>query len=243
MATSVKDMIRDISVYTVNAVTIVEIMGRDAGWLTAASALPSLDGDSPALIYLPERTFDCDKFIDSVKVAMKKNPAVLVCVSEGIRLANGEYVGSSSQSGAVDAFGHRYLSGTGKVLEMLVKERLGCKVRSVELNLPQRCAAHIASLTDIEESNGVGESAVRLAINGESGVMSTIERACGKDYSVTFGKADIRNIANEIRTVPDEYINEEGNGLTELCLDYLKPLILGEVSPKYENGMPKHVKL
>ena len=243
VATTVKEMLRDVNVYTVKAVTIVEIMGRDAGWLTASSALPSLSGDAPALVYLPEVAFDTDKFIEKVKAAMQINPAVLVCVSEGIRFADGEYVGSGNQSGATDAFGHKYLSGTGKVLEAVVKERLGRKVRSVELNLPQRCAAHIASKTDIEESLGVGASAVKLALAGESGVMATIVRNDTAEYSVSFGKADIRNIANEIKSVPRNYINADGDGVTDECIEYLKPLIVGEVFPKYENGMPKHIKI
>ena len=241
VATTVKEILRDVSVYTVKAVTIVEVMGRDAGWLTASAALPEISGDGPDLIYLPECVFDTEKFIASVKSAMEKHPAVLVCASEGIRFADGEYVGSGGQSGAVDAFGHKYLSGTGKVLENIVKEKLGCKVRSIELSLPQRCAAHIGSLTDINESVGVGMAGVRLALLGNTGVMATIERSAEKEYSVSYGMADIRTIANEIKTVPMDYINEAGNGVTEKCLEYLRPLIVGETAVKYENGLPKHV--
>ena len=241
VATTVKEILRDVNVYTVKAVTIVEIMGRDAGWLTAASALPSLTGDAPDLIYLPEKIFDTEKFIASLKEIMEKKSAVLVCVSEGIRFADGEYVGSGSQSGAVDVFGHKYLSGTGKVLESIVKERLGCKVRSIELSLPQRCAAHISSLTDIEESIGVGSAAVAFATEGNTGVMATIERNDAEEYSVSYGIADIGTIANEIKTVPDEYINSEANGITEEGIKYLAPLIKGERDVKYEFGLPKHI--
>ena len=241
VATTVAEIFRDVNVYTVKAVTIVEIMGRDAGWLTASAALAGIAGAAPALIYLPERTFDTDEFIEDVKAAMEKNPAVLVCASEGIRFADGEYVGSGGQSGAVDAFGHKYLSGTGKVLESIVKEKIGCKVRSIELSLPQRCAAHVASMTDISESVGVGKSGVELAVAGNTGVMATIDRADSSDYEVSFGMADIKTIANEIKTVPQDYINERGNGLTDKCLDYLKPLIIGETEVRYENGLPKHI--
>ena len=242
VAATVKEIMRDINVYTVKAVTIVEIMGRDAGWLTAASALPSaISGETSPLIYLPERTFDVEEFVASVKSAMEKNPAVLVCASEGIRLANGEYVGSSGQSGTVDVFGHKYLSGTGKVLEGIIKERLGCKVRSVELSLPQRCAAHIASATDISESVGVGMAAVDLALSNKTGVMATIERANTENYSVSYGMADIGGIANAIKTVPKNYISEAGNGVTDECIEYLLPLIAGEINVKYECGLPKHV--
>ncbi len=241
VATTVKEMIADVNVYTVRAVTIVEVMGRDAGWLTAASALPSLSGKGPDLVYLPERVFDEKEFISSLNAALEKHPAVLVCVSEGIRFADGEYVGAGSQSGAVDVFGHKYLSGTGKVLESLVKEQIGCKVRSVELSLPQRCSAHIASLTDLTESVGVGKAGVELALAGNTGVMATIERAEGGEYSVSFGMADIKGIANGIKTVPQSYINDAGNGVTDECLEYLRPLIMGESAPLYENGLPHHV--
>ena len=238
VAITMKEILRDVSVYTTKAVTIVEIMGRDAGWLTASAALAD-----PDLIYLPERVFDKDEFLASVKQALEKHPAVLVCASEGIRFADGEYVGSGSQSGAVDVFGHKYLSGTGKVLEGMVKDALGCKVRSIELSLTQRCAAHIASLADIKESVGVGFSAVKAAVDGQTGVMATILRAEGEEYSAYYGTADISKIANEIKTVPREYINERGNGITEAGLAYLAPLIQGETSVEYENGLPKHIKL
>ncbi len=244
VATTMKEILRDVSVYTVKAVTIVEVMGRDAGWLTASAALPVLSGGAgPDLVYLPERTFDTEEFIASVKAAMDKHPAVLVAVSEGIRFADGEYVGAGTQSGAVDVFGHKYLAGTGKVLEGIVKDRLGCKVRSIELSLPQRCAGHILSGADISESLEVGASAVRAAISGESGVMMIFVREAGENYSVRVESYDISKIANAIRTVPDEYINEAGNGITEAGLKYLLPLISGEVSPEYENGMPRHIVL
>jgi 6-phosphofructokinase 1 len=236
-----KEIKRDVSVYTVKAVTIVEVMGRDAGWLTASAALPTLCGDAPDLIYLPERSFDLDEFVEDVNAALDKHPAVLVAVSEGVRFANGEYVGAGTQSGAVDVFGHKYLSGTGKVLEGIVKEKIGCKVRSIELSLPQRCAAHIASLTDITESVKVGRGAVAAATEGKTAVMMTFVRDNSDEYSVSVATADIAGIANEIRKVPDEFINERGNGITEAGIRYLAPLIEGETAPVYEFGMPKHI--
>ena len=242
VATTMKEILRDVSVYTVRAVTVVEVMGRDAGWLTASAALPVISGGvGPDLVYLPERIFDMDKFIDDVRARLDEHPAVLVAVSEGVRLADGEYVGAGGQSGAVDVFGHKYLSGTGKVLENVIKERIGCKVRSVELSLPQRCAAHIASGNDILESVAVGSGAVKAAIEGASAVMMTLVRDSSEGYKISVGCADINGIANEIRTVPDEFINAEGNGITEAGLSYLAPLILGEVKPEYENGLPKHL--
>ena len=244
VATTVKEILRDVSVYTIKAVTIVEVMGRDAGWLTASAALPVLSGGiGPDLVYLPESVFDADKFIEDVKKALDIHPAVLVCASEGIRFADGRYVGEGTDSRAVDAFGHTALSGTGKVLESLVKEKIGCKVRSIELSLPQRCASHIASLTDITESISVGKGGVEAAIEGKTGIMMTILRNTEGGYSSTVATADISGIANEIKRVPTEYINEEGNGITEKGLDYLAPLICGELSVEYENGMPKHIVL
>ena len=242
VAVTMKEIMRDVSVYTTKAVTIVEIMGRDAGWLTAASGLVKLSGGlSPDLIYLPECSFDPEMFLESIKKIQNDHPAVLVAVSEGIKFADGRYVGEGLGGRKVDAFGHVALSGAGKVLEDLVKDRLGCKVRSIELNLPQRCAAHLASLTDITESVGVGNAAVDAAVSGKTGVMMTINRAEGKNYSVYYDSADISGIANGVKGVPAEYINAEGNGVTDSCVEYLAPLIIGEVNPIYENGLPKHI--
>lgn len=240
VATTVKEILRDVSVYTKKAVTIVEIMGRDAGWLTASSALPVLSGGiGPDLIYLPETDFDNERFISDILNCLEKHPAVLVAVSEGIRFADGEYVGASAS--AVDAFGHKALSGAGKVLEGLVKDRIGCKVRSIELNLPQRCASHIASLTDITESTEAGRAAVNAAISGKTAQMVVIKRNNAADYSVSYDTANIAGIANAVKSVPQEYINSEKNGVTDECIKYLAPLIAGEVFPEYEAGMPVHV--
>ena len=240
IATTMKELLRDVSVYTMNAVTIVEVMGRDAGWLTASSALTKISGGvSPDLIYLPERAFDPEKFIEALKEKMRSHPAILVAVSEGIRYQDGSYVGASAN--AHDAFGHVRLSGAAKVLEWLVKDRLSCKVRSIEINLPQRAAGHLLSLTDIKESVLIGKHAVEAAINGKTGVMVTVVRDYSRDYSISIATADISKIANEVKRVPDEYINEKGDGVTVECIKYLAPLIMGEIDVKYENGLPKHV--
>ena len=244
VAVTMKELIRDISVYSMKAVTIVEVMGRDAGWLTTASALPVISGGrAPDLIYLPERPFDPDKFIESINELQKDHPALLVAVSEGIKFPDGRYVGEGLGGRKVDAFGHVALSGAGKVLEELVKEKVGCKVRSIELNLPQRCAAHIASGADIAESVGVGRAAVGFAVEGRTGVMATIDRAEGEGYSVSFGASNIAEIANAVKTVPDEYINDTADGITEAGINYLKPLIMGECEIVYDNGMPAHIVL
>ena len=241
IATTMQEIIRDTAVYTVKAVTIVEIMGRDAGWLTAAAALPSLYCDvAPDLVYLPEVAFDYDKFYEDIEKALEKHPNVVVAVSEGVRTADGIYVGEGTQSGAVDAFGHKYLSGTGKALELAVKNKFGCKVRSIELNLPQRCASHLSSKTDLDESVSIGRSAVWYAASGETGKMMIFTRLNNEKYEVCIDSADISAIANAVRSVPRDYINERGNGVTQECLSYIAPLIIGEPKITYEGGLPKH---
>jgi len=241
---TVQEIIRDCAVYTVPAVTIVEIMGRDAGWLTSAAALAGIsDGIGPDLIYLPEHPFSTEAFLADIRRIQKTQPAVLVAVSEGIRFADGTYVSAGTASTAKDVFGHTYLAGAARALERIVKEEIGCKVRSVELNLPQRCAAHLSSRTDIEESVMIGKAAVREALAGASGIMMTFRRTADEPYGVTVESEDISGIANSVRAVPREYINEQGNGVTEACLAYLRPLIVGEVRPVYENGVPKHFVL
>ncbi len=243
IATSVSEMLRDCAVYTVKAVTIIEIMGRDAGWLTAASALTRASGFEPDLVYLPERVFDYNEFFADVRAALERHPNVVVCVSEGIRLSDGRYVGEGTQSGVADAFGHKYLSGTGKALELAVKEEIGCKVRSVELNILQRCASHIASKTDIDESVTVGAAAVDAAASGISGKMMGFKRVSDEPYKCVPCYEDIDKIANKVRQVPDSFINERGNGITDEGVNYILPLIDGESYPEYKNGLPVHISL
>ena len=241
ISVTMQEIIRDTAVYTVKAVTVVEIMGRDAGWLTASSELGRVLGlPSPDLVYLPERDFNMDEFFEDLSAALEKKPNIVVAVSEGLRMADGTFVGESAQSGAVDAFGHKYLSGTGKALELAIKENLGCKVRSIELNLPQRCAAHIASKCDIEESFGVGSAAVTAAVQGVSREMMVILRdnEPGEPYSSVYGHMDIDLIANKTKFVPKHFINERGNHVTDECLSYILPLIKGECYPEYKDGLP-----
>lgn len=239
IATTMSEIIRDCAVYTIPAVTIVEIMGRDAGWLTASAGLGRLvSGYAPDLIYLPEVTFDMDAFFADVQAALAKHPNVVVAVSEGVRFADGHYVGEGTQSGSTDAFGHKYLAGTGKALELAVKEKIGCKVRSIELNLPQRCAAHLSSLTDLTESTGAGQAAVEAACGGMSGRMISICRTEAAEYAVTYKAEDIAKIANAVRAVPREFINESGSNVTDECLRYILPLIQGEPEIRYEGGLP-----
>ena len=237
VATTISEILCDTAVYRIPAVTIVEIMGRDAGWLTTSAALPSLNGKQVDYIYLPEVAFSVEAFLDDVRAALKRHPNVVIAVSEGIRDAEGNYI---SASGKKDNFGHVQLTGAGRVLESIVKEAIGCKVRSIELNLPQRCASHIASLTDIKESVMTGEAAVNFAVRGSAGTMVCMKRYESSEYEIYFEALDVLSIANAVRSVPLEYINEAHNGVTQACLDYLAPLIVGELPIVYKNGMPAH---
>lgn len=244
IATTFCELERDCNVYDMPAVTIVEVMGRNAGWLTAASALSRLNGaDGPSLIYLCERAFDMDKFIEHVKEKLEEKPAILVAVSEGIKGADGKYISESEQSGAMDVFGHSYIAGAARVLEHAVRERIGCKVRSVELNLMQRCASHVASATDIAESRMLGIHAFQCAIEGMTGVMAAIIRTSSNPYEVIFRRVRVNSVANQEKKVPLEWINEEGNDVTPAMMEYLTPLIQGEIHAVFENGIPKHITL
>lgn len=243
IAVTMQEIIRDCSVYTVPAVTIVEIMGRDAGWLTAASAIGrAVNGISPDLVYLPERPFDLDAFYAKLRERLAVHPGVVVAVSEGIRFADGRYVCEGVDVGTTDVFGHKQLSGTGKALELAVRAEIGCKVRSVELNLPQRCAGHIASAQDLTESVAVGRAAVAAAREGVSREMMTILRT-ERDghYDFEISHSDVSQIANKIKSVPAEFINAAGDDVTDECCIYLLPLIRGEAYPEYTDGIPDYV--
>ena len=245
VSTTIQEIIRDCAVYTTRAVTIVEIMGRDAGWLTAASAVGSIvNGQAPDLVYLPERAFDMEEFYASIEKAFSKHPNIVVAISEGIRFADGRYICEGEQGGATDVFGHKALSGAGKTLELAVKAKFGCKVRSIELNLPQRCAAHILSKTDICESVMIGKEAVRVAVEeGVGGEMMIFERAAREPYFCSVGHKKVSEIANMVKGVPDEYINEAGNFVTQECCEYILPLIEGEDAPSYYKGIPNYIIL
>ena len=214
-------------------------MGRNAGWLTAAAALARTeDGCSaPHLIYLPEVPFEEEVFIQDVKEKIKQYQRVVVAVSEGVKDAKGNYI--SARSDKMDVFGHVQLNGTGKYLESLVAEHVGCKVRSIELNILQRCASHLASATDLDESFRLGETAVAAALAGHTGEMSVIRRVSDVPYEIEYGTAPVNAVANFEKKVPRNWISEEGNDVKEEVLTYLRPLIQGEVKTKYVNGLPQ----
>jgi len=242
IATTFAELERDISVYPIPGVTIVEIMGRNAGWLTAASALSRVNGGTgPSLIYLCENSFDTEKFVDDVKEKLSEMPSLLIAVSEGVKDADGNYI--SATSDAVDVFGHKFISGTGKVLENIIREKIGCKVRSIELNLMQRCAAHIASATDINEAKMLGMKALQCALEGTSGEMSSIKRINSNPYTVEYTSVPVSEVANHEKKIPSHFIHSNANDVTEEMLQYLRPLIQGEINTMYENGIPKHMFL
>ena len=242
IATTIQEIIRDCAVYTTKAVTIVEIMGRDAGWLTASSAVGRIvNGIAPDLVYLPERNFNMEEFFADIRSALEKHPNVVIAVSEGIHFADGTYVCEGIGVSSTDAFGHKQLSGTGKALEIAVKNEIGCKVRSVELNISQRCGAHIGSKTDIVESVSIGRNAVKFASEGVTREMITVIRKSNAPYVTEISHSDVSKIANMIKFVSDEYINERGNNVTDACCEYILPLIAGENYPEYINGIPDFV--
>ena len=240
VASTLLEIGHDTSIYPINSVTIVEIMGRDAGWLTGASVLArNKYNHAPHLIYLPEVAFDEAQFIEDVREAIKKYNNVVIAVSEGIKNAEGKYI--SATSAVEDTFGHSQLSGTGKCLEYIIKQNLQVKVRSVEINILQRCAAHMSSITDIGEAFRLGRHAVETALEGKSGVMVTAIRKANEQYSVKMGDTDVKNVAGLVKHVPREWINERGNDVTQDFVDYAYPLILGEPVVKYERGIPDYL--
>lgn len=234
---------RDINVYDTKSVTIVEVMGRNVGWLTAASILSKENGNGPDLVYLCEKEFSTKKFIEDIKVSFENKKNLLIAISEGIKNKEGLYISEEVQISTVDSFGHKYISGAGKVLEELIRNEIGCKVRSIELNIMQRCSGHILSKVDIEESKLLGMKACQCAIDGKSGVMAIINRINNSPYEIDLSYIDISKVANIEKKVPLEWINKEGNGLEKEMIEYLLPLVQGEVKVEYKNGLPKHMIL
>ena len=239
VATTVQEIIRDSSVYSIESVTIVEIMGRHAGWLTASTCtLRANDEIAPHLIYLPEREFSVDQFVEDVRAMMAKHKAVIVAVSEGVEIPE-----ENCRSGVVDNFGHEYLSGVGKALENIVRREIGCKVRSIELNVMQRCSSHICSKTDIDEAELIGSKGVIAALDGRTGVTMTFRRLSDIPYVVTIESTPAELVANKEKFFPSAWINEAGNDVTEAAFRYFLPLIQGEIHIEMRNGMPLHFKL
>lgn len=240
VASTVREIAIDASVYdNKQSVTIVEIMGRHAGWLTAASVLArKFEGDNPVLIYLPEVAFDTDAFIEKVKEKLQATSNLVVCISEGINDGNGTFVCELASDVGVDNFGHKMLTGSGKYLENLVKEKLGVKVRSVELNVCQRCSSSCLSATDLNEAVESGRFAVKAAIDGETGKMITFIRKSSEPYELEFGTADVNIICNMEKPVPQKWITENGSDIGGEFIAYAKPLVQGNVEVPMKDGLP-----
>ena len=241
VASTVREIAIDASVYdNKKSVTIVEIMGRHAGWLTAASVLArKFENDNPVLIYLPESAFNTDTFIEDVKKALEHTSNLVVCVSEGINDGNGTFICELASDVGVDTFGHKMLTGSGKYLENLVKEKLGVKVRSIELNVNQRCSSSMISATDQEEAIQAGISGVHFALDGITGKMIAFHRTEGADYSINYVPEEVNLICNQEKTVPPEWITGNGSDIGQAFIDYALPLIQGIVNVPEENGLPK----
>lgn len=244
VASSMLEIAYDSSIYKLNAVTIVEIMGRNAGWLTAASALARNEySHAPDLIYLPEVPFSTKKFLNDIREVFKHKSSIIIAVSEGIKNEDGQYLDSDSKYVKKDAFGHILHSGTGKLLETIVYKEFKCKVRSIELNVLQRCAGHISSLADIDESFEIGKFAVKTSMNGETGVMMVFNRLSNDPYVIECDYQDVTRIANLESRIPVEWINKDHNDITKELYEYLYPLIQGETKINYKDGIPEYIDI
>ena len=244
VAGTVREIVLDCSVYRQKSVTIIELMGRHAGWLTAASVLARKhDGDNPVLIYLPEADFELEQFAGDLEKALLRQNNVVVCISEGISDASGTFICEYGAEAQVDNFGHKMLTGCGKVLESFVRHRFGVKVRSVELNVCQRCSGIAASLTDIEEAVEAGRQGVCAALRGETGKMIAFDRvsADGKPYRMECRTVDVSQVCNREKPVPTEWITGNGSDIGQQFIDYVVPLIQGEPARPMENGIPKYL--
>ena len=247
IAASMKEIIRDNACYGAarTNVCVVEIMGRHAGWLTAASLLSKgPDCSGPDLIYLPETVFDPEDFIKRVRDLAKKQSSIVIAVSEGVKLADGRFV-CEVQGGSdkLDAFGHKQLSGVGAYLASKISEETGFKARAIEFSTLQRCASHLTSLTDADEAYGAGYMAAQKAMEGMTGMMVTIRVTSRKPYVVEYSQFDIHEIANVERKVPKQWIINDGTYVSDEFLKYARPLIIGELQPHYSGGVPAHITL
>lgn len=245
IATTIMEINLDAKVYDTGMICIIEAMGRNAGWLTASAALANSKGLGADLIYLPEVPFDVDKFVADVKdVLAKNNNKCIVCVSEGIKNKDGVLIGEVlGKAGARDSFGHAQLGGVAANLANIVKEQTGVKTRAIELSLMQRCAAHCASATDIEETFEAGKQAVKAAVSGETDKMVCYARADGDKYVCEYKLLPLELAANTEKTVPTEWIINNGTGISEEFVKYALPLIQGEPEIAKEDGLPRFAKL
>ena len=242
IATSCAEVWQDAHVYDTGMVTIIEIMGRHAGWLAGSAALASLTGCGPDLVYLPETDFDMDRFLSDVKAVYDKTGKCMVAVSEGIHYADGTFV-SEAKTSATDGFGHAQLGGLASMLAETVKQKLGAKVRGIELALLQRCGSHLASKTDVEEAYLAGQAAVEAAAEGFTDKMVAFQCTRDGSYACKTVLEPLDIVANFEKKVPRAWINEAGNGVTQEFIDYVLPLIQGETDAPKENALPRFARL
>lgn len=243
IATSIMELKLDSTVYNTGMVCVIEVMGRNAGWLTAAAELAKHKGLGPDLIYLPETPFDIEQFKSSVKeICAKNNNKCMVVISEGIKNAEGRYIGEFAPS-STDLFGHAQLGGVGSMLANMVNAEFGIKVRAIEFSLLQRCAAHLASKVDVEEAFAAGAAAVKFALDGETDKMVILQRESGKEYKCVPAIMDVALAANTEKKIPQEWILPDGKGLTQEYIDYALPLIQGDSKAPLEDGLPRFAKL
>ena len=245
IAATTKEIIRDGLVYAYPVVSVIEVMGRNAGWLTAATALAKgEDCEGVDEIYLPERVFDVDKFVERMGERLKENRSIVVAVSEGVKVADGRYVCElSDHVDYVDAFGHKQLAGTARFLAGKVAEKYGVKTRAIELSSLQRCAAHIQARIDVTEAFNCGGAAVKAAFEGKTGLVITLNRISDDPYMCIAEEADVHKIANVEKKVPSEWITEDGTYVKSELVHYIMPLIQAEITPLWVNGLPRHVRL
>ena len=245
VAYAMKEIIRDSNTYDMDSVTVVEIMGRNAGWLTAASVLSRAeDCPGPDLIYLPERSFDHQAFLEAVEKKRREHRAVVVAVSESLKTPDGRYICEDSLAGAAeDSFGHKILSGTALYLSDYVAEQLNIKSRGIVFNVLQRCASHMVSRRDVTEAFTAGAEAVRAALGGATGQMIVFRRVCDEPYQITVDAVDVNRIANREKVMPDAWITPEGADVADAFAAYCRPLIIGELTPFMVDGLPRHLYL
>lgn len=245
IASITKEVIRDGLVYDQENVTLLEIMGRNAGWLTGAAALAvGEDCEGPDMLFLPEITFDVEHFMKKVTDLQKEKKSVVVAISEGVKIADGRYVCELTDNiDYVDAFGHKQLTGTSRYLAGRISKEMGCKTRAIEFNSLQRCASHIVGRVDITEAFQVGGAAVKAAFEGETGKMIILKRVSDDPYICVTDIYDVHKIANVEKKVPREWINEAGDYVTQDFVNYVRPLIQAELTPIMVDGLPRHLRL
>lgn len=245
IASITKEVIRDGLVYDQENVTLLEIMGRNAGWLTGAAALAvGEDCEGPDMLFLPEITFDVEHFMKKVTDLQKEKKSVVVAISEGVKIADGRYVCELTDNiDYVDAFGHKQLTGTSRYLAGRISKEMGCKTRAIEFNSLQRCASHIVGRVDITEAFQVGGAAVKAAFEGETGKMIILKRVSDDPYICITDIYDVHKIANVEKKVPREWINEAGDYVTQDFVNYVRPLIQAELTPMMVDGLPRHLRL